>query len=118
MYLKISTIEKIALRARKDFEKGNIDKNELRRLYLNYNPIKNINLFIKKAKKFFPKLNCGLASVYLKKLISDGKIIRGKYLNKNHTFLLLEDKIIVDITSDQYGGPKIYVGPIKYPYFL
>ena len=66
----------------------------------------------------FPNLNCGLATVYLRKLFSDGKIVNGKYQNKNHTFLLLEDSVVVDITSDQYGGPKVYVGLLQSPWSL
>ena len=66
----------------------------------------------------FPNLNCGLATVYLRKLFSDGRIVNGKYKDNNHTFLLLEDSVVVDITSDQYGGPKVYVGPLQSPWSL
>lgn len=101
---------------RKDFEKKLISKNILKRLYEEYNPQVNSNKFVTEAEKIFPKLNCGLTSVYLKNLLG-GKIVQGKYKRHNHTFLLLQGNII-DITADQYDGPKIYVGKLKSPWRL
>jgi hypothetical protein len=111
-------LKKIAMDARKMFESGLADKKELTELYLEYNKnVEDVDLFIKRAKDLFPELNCGLASVYLQKTLGGGEIINGKYKNKKHTFLLLGNKIL-DITADQYGGPKTYIGPLKKPWSL
>ncbi len=117
--LQINGVKKIAQAARKEFENNKIPSNKLKRLYLAYNKITNIRKFLSQAKKLFPKLNCGLATVYLRHRLGYGKIIKGKYKNNKHTFLLLtnkQNKLIVDITADQYHGPKVYVGRIKKPW--
>ena len=101
---------------RKDFEKRKISDNSLKKLYFKYNNIGNINLFLKRARKLFPYLNCGIASVYLQNIFG-GEIIQGKYKGNSHTFLKLNNKII-DITADQYGGPKVYAGELRKPWKL
>ena len=116
--MSLPLIQRIASQVRTDFEARRINENTLEQLYQAYNPLLDIGLFLKRAKELFPCLNCGLTTVYLKHLFRDGEIIRGKYCNNNHTFLLLEDSIIVDITSDQYGGPKVYAGPLQSPWLL
>lgn len=102
----------IADQARKDFENNFVEQKLLKKLYCKYNNIKNIDVFMKRAGRIFPRLNCGVASVYLQYLLKKGTIINGKYGEENHTFLSV-DNIIIDITADQYGGPKVYVGPVK-----
>ena len=57
-------IEPFASKARADFEARRIDYSELKRLYQQYNPLDDIDSFITKAKEVFPRLNCGLATVY------------------------------------------------------
>ncbi|HIH42796.1 TPA: hypothetical protein HA246_04075 [Candidatus Woesearchaeota archaeon] len=119
--LQLNEIKKIAYSARKKFETDKIPINKLKKLYLAYNKMPNIKKFLLQAKKLFPKLNCGLATVYLKYMLGSGKIVNGKYKNNNHTFLLLankQNKLIIDITADQYEGPKVYVGRIKKPWSL
>jgi len=116
--MNLPNVEQIAMEVRADFEARKIDEAELKQLYQRYNPLEDIDSFMKSAKEMFPNLNCGLTTVYLRKLFSDGRIINGKYRDNNHTFLLLEDSIVVDITSDQYGGPKVYVGPLQGPWSL
>jgi hypothetical protein len=109
---------KIIKIARKLFETGLINDNLLIDLYNHYNKdVGNTNLFIKRAKDLFPKLNCGLASVYLQKLLGEGEVIGGKYKDQDHTFLLLK-RMVIDITADQYGGPRVYIGPLKRPWAL
>ena len=103
---------------RRNFEQRKIDKKILKELYLVYNPIENVDRFIERAETLFPKLNCGLASVYLKNVLGFGDVVNGSYENQKHTFLLADKKIVVDITSDQFGGPKVYVGPLKEPWSL
>ena len=114
----ILDIKQIASKARADFEAWRIDEDKLKRLYQQYCPLADIDSFMNSAKEMFPNLNCGLATVYLRKLFSRGIIVNGKFENNNHTFLLLEDSLVVDITSDQYGGPKVYVGPLQSPWSL
>lgn len=111
-------VEQIASKARADFEAWRINEDELKKLYQQYNPISDVDSFMNSAKEMFPNLNCGLATVYLRKLFSKGRIVNGKFEKNNHTFLLLDDSLVVDITSDQYGGPKIYVGPLQSPWSL
>jgi len=82
---------------------------------MDYNPVANIESFLDWAKDQFPKLNCGLTAVYLKHHLGTGQIIKGSYNKEHHTFLEIGDNII-DITADQFGGPKIYVGPLKLPW--
>ena len=110
----IKTIKQI----RSNFEKQEVDYLLLRKLYTKYNKIPSIDSFMEKAKSLFPKLNCGLASLYIQNKLGKGELIKGKYKNQNHTFLLLENNTIIDITSDQYGGPKVYIGPLKKPWGL
>ncbi len=110
-------VEKVAHNTRKKFESGNLDIELLNKLYQNYNPLKDVYGFIQMSLDIFPRLNCGLASVYLKHALKSGEVVNGKYGDHNHTFLLADNKII-DITSDQYGGPKVYFGPITAPWSM
>ncbi len=107
-------IRDIAEAIRMKFERRQIPKEELARLYSRYNPQVDGNIFIKEAEKLFPKLNCGLATVYLQKVLG-GEIVNGQFQNHNHTYLLLNGEV-VDITADQYGGPEVYVGELKFPW--
>lgn len=116
--MKKGDFKNIAIKTRKAFEAKKIDRSILKELYMQYHPVKNIDMFIGRATSFFPNLNCGIASVYLKRVLGRGNIVNGNYSNNNHTFLLLNKKTIVDITADQYGGPKVYVGPLKNPWGL
>lgn len=116
--MKLQKLKQITQKARKDFEMQRINEVELNRLYTQYNPLENIDSFLLSTRGLFPRLNCGLASVYLQNLIPESEVIRGRFKNNNHTFLLVKKEIIIDITSDQYGGPKVYVGPIKIPWAI
>ena len=103
---------------RSDFERGSIPNNILVSLYSGYNKEVDSSVFVTKSKKMFPKLNCGLTSLYIQKKLGEGEIVRGSYLGNPHTFLMLDDKQIVDITADQYGGLGVYIGKIKQPWKL
>jgi len=115
--MNLVEIERIATKIRKEFENREIDYHLMKKLYLEYNPLADIDQFLDKSRKLFPRLNCGLASVCLKKIIGKGDVVPGKYGKNNHTFLLLGE-VVVDITSDQYRGPKVYVGPLRNPWSL
>lgn len=101
---------------RQEFVNKSIDKNLLTKIYQEYSCIADSDLFVEEALDIFPKLNCGLASVYLKHLNPRLMIVRGKYLQENHTFCLTPNNLVVDITADQYGGPQVYLGEFKIPW--
>jgi hypothetical protein len=110
-------IAKVAEVARKAFETNSISRKLLIKLYSHYNPDVEINSFLDDAAKLFPAMNCGLASVYLQHKLHQGEIVYGSYDGHNHAFLSLGETII-DITADQFGGPKVYVGPPEKPWSL
>ncbi len=121
--LELSEIKDMAIDIRRQFEEHEIEDDLLIRLYHDYNPqVEDIKLFVESAKELFPNLNCGLATAYLKECLQMGRIVNGEYNGENHTFLLIEniseEPILVDITSDQYGGPDIYVGPVVAPWTI
>ena len=117
--MKLKEIEKIAIKIREKFEDNKIDNALLISLYQEYNPqVEDIYSFIDKSKEMFPYLNCGLTSLYLQHILQKGKIIQGKYNGTGHTFLLLPEYIVVDITTDQFRGPKYYVGKLREPWVL
>ena len=66
--MKLVEVNKKAFIIRNDFEKNKINYTLLKKEYMKYRKIKNIDSFIKRSKVLFPKLNCGLASVYLKNI--------------------------------------------------
>ena len=122
--VELSTIQEMAAEVRQQFEDHEVDAHLLQTLYALYNPtVDDVARFVQQANEFFPYLNCGLATVYLKHALGIGKEDQGKYAEEDHTFLLIEEdgpeqKTIVDITSDQYGGPRVYVGPLQSPWAL
>lgn len=121
--VELSAIQRAAGEARKQFEDRKVDSRTLEKLYAAYNPdVGDVALFIQRARELFPHLNCGLASVYLREILHLGTVTPGKYLDQDHTFLLIDDgqeePVVVDVTSDQYGGPPVYVGPLQAPWAL
>jgi hypothetical protein len=112
----------IARFARQKLEQGHMDP-ELRtlliELYSAYNPeVENVPLFVDTALAQFPKLSCGIASLYLRELLGTGYVVQALYGRENHTVYISIDNLIVDITADQYGGPEIYVGEMVEPWLL
>ena len=103
---------------RSNFENGSVPDNILITLYSEYNKEVDSNIFVTKSKSIFPKLNCGLATLYIQKELGEGKIVKGSYMGNPHTFLMLDNEQVIDITADQYGGPEIYIGKIKQPWEL
>ncbi len=106
----------IALQVRQEFENRRIGKNILSPLYESYQQVPNYPLFITQALEMFPRLNCGLASLYLRHILQEGEVTQGKYQDQKHTFLLLRKETVLDITADQYNGPFVYAGPLKEPW--
>lgn len=103
--------------ARLAFEQKKIPLTLLEELYRTYNSLPDLSQFMRKSQNLFPDLNCGIASLYLKHILGRGEIRKGLYGNHQHTVLLLDDQII-DITADQFGGPRIYRGPLTYPWYI
>lgn len=113
-FMIISIAEKTVRQTRKQFETGLADQKLLVNLYRDYTDVGDTEKFVNKAKDIFPHGNCGLASLYLKTELG-GEVIQGKYGEHDHTFLFVDDAV-VDITADQFGGPKVYVGPLQSPW--
>ena len=108
----------IVSKVRKDFEQKRVPKSVLIELYSKYTPEVDATRFVEEAEKIFPKLSCGLTSVYLKHILGEGEVVQGTYEKHKHTFLKVSHGLIVDITADQYGGPRVYVGRIQEPWSL
>ncbi len=116
--MKGDDIGKLAADVRALFESKKIDSAILKKEYRAYHDVPDIDGFISLAKDLFPSLNCGLASLYLRSMLAQGTIVRGRYGNEPHTFLIIDGGLVVDITADQYGGPRVYVGPLQLPWSL
>ncbi|MBI4065614.1 hypothetical protein HY412_00265 [Candidatus Kaiserbacteria bacterium] len=108
-------LQGVADDARRVFEKKSVEEALLVELYAAYADVGDTTLFVKRALSSFPRLACGVATVYLRHRLGTGEIIQGRYGKESHTFFLLDDTI-VDITADQYGGPKTYVGKLRPPW--
>jgi hypothetical protein len=106
----------IAKETRELFERGRIAPFLLAALYQTYNPVPDVLDFVRTARKIFPRLNCGLASLYLQRRAGEGVLVIGSYNGVCHTFLEVNHSLIVDITADQFGGPSVYVGPMTDPW--
>lgn len=102
---------------RNAFESGRFDVSIARRAYGNYAPEIDIDLFLSRARGLFPALNCGLCSTYLRAVLDCGTVKRGRYNNERHTVLMI-GSVVVDITADQFGGPPVYIGPLRRPWEL
>ncbi len=109
-----SLFERVA-QVRQAFCRRECDPQLLARLYLLYNPVPDVERFVARALRTFPKYCCGLASVYLRHALGEGVVTCGLYGGDPHSFLLRHDGII-DITADQFGGPEVYVGPLRLPW--
>ena len=113
-----SHARRIATQVRRRLEEGSVDHIQLEKLYAGYANVPRVPLFVRRARKLFPNLNCGLASILLQHELQEGEVVNGKYGAENHTFLLIHGDTVVDITADQYGGPSIYVGTLREPWAL
>jgi len=125
MQITESVIEIAATQARREFEykPDELDRDLLAGLYRAYNPsVQDTSEFVEEAIKSFPEGACGLASLYIQYLLNgEGEVShRGYVLNRQrhgHTVLVLAELGLIScITSDQFGGPSIYVGPFCEPY--
>lgn len=116
--MEMEDIVHVCKYTRNELSTGIIRKYEIERLYAAYNFVPNLAEFVETAISIFPNLNCGISSVLLKHRLGHGDIWKGKFELENHTFLLLNDNTIIDLTADQYGGPPIYIGQVKRPWKL
>lgn len=111
-------LRKVAVTVRAEFESGSLDRTLLRELYLSFRAVPDIDRFLELAAKSFPAFNCGLTSVYLQYRLGCGEVVQGSYGVVPHTVLLLPRGLILDITADQFGGPKTYIGRLHSPWRL
>lgn len=111
-----------AIEVRSKFESNAIPYDELAEAWLEYKPsTTDIGSFITHAMMIFPRNNCTLASVYLRKCLGIGDIQKGFYNQYRHAVLgvstaLDYNSLIIDITADQFEGPRVYVGPLISPW--
>lgn len=61
----LKTLRSIVKQIRIKFEEKSVEQQKIKKLYLSYNFVENVDLFVDLALNMFPKLNCGLASVYI-----------------------------------------------------
>ncbi len=115
--VSFATLHAKAQEVRRAFERGEFNVALARRAYEAYAPDIDIDLFLGRARALFPALNCGLCSTYLGAVLGCGVVRRGKYGAEAHTVLMV-GPLIVDITADQFGGPRVYVGPSQLPWRL
>jgi hypothetical protein len=127
MEVNFDQVREGAREIRAAFERGQVPKELLARLYLEYNPdIPRIDEFLDAAAEIFPLGNCGIASVYLRHQFGMGDVHHGHFEQTGHTFLKLGnltvgnsvviENSIIDITADQFGGPVVYVGTLQLPW--
>lgn len=113
----------IAYEARAAFEQMTISRALLRKVvrlsYIEEIPDELVDEYIDLLALAFPFENCDLATGYLLEQYGQGELIIGTYDRVPHVCLGLFvglEKIIVDITADQFGGPPVYVGPLVAPW--
>lgn len=136
-----SELQLLAEEARREWEQDAIDYKLLCKLYrkwveefgLTDHRVElddyGIRSIVQLARHYFPKGCCGVASCWLARKIPDSKLVHGAYQIRKKKWFGLKVKVteephtwietgdtIIDITADQFGGPKIYIGPVKEPY--
>lgn len=120
---KLSHIIRVAKKARNDFEQGTVSRPMLRAVvrlsFPEYPPYEVIDQYLALLEGIFPDENCDLTTGYLLEQLGEGELIVGTYDGNPHVFLGIFvglEKMIVDITADQFGGPPVYVGPMVEPW--
>lgn len=111
----LAMLDATARETRLAFERNAFDIELARTAYGAYAPGIDLDLFLSRARALFPALNCGLCSTYLGAVLGCGVVRRGRYGDAGHTVLMVGD-LIVDITADQFGGPRVYVGALQRPW--
>ncbi len=124
--MNIEEIRGIATTVRKEFESGEVDRELLEKIFreCRSQPVSNAHYYVQQALRQFPKNCCEIASVYLQTRLHIGHLEHGLYEDRRcpssggHGVLLLDHSMIADITADQFGGPPVYVGPLRHPWRL
>lgn len=113
----------VANRARTEFDEKKVERKKLIHLFEKQNPDfgTGADIIVDLHLRTFPFLACELATIYMQYLLQDGEVTSGSYVTPDgivlpHTFLMFDDLTGVDITADQFRGPKVYVGPIVAPW--
>jgi hypothetical protein len=117
---KIDEIYQIATEVREGFELQSLDPKIVWSRYCRWVPDArhwDKDKFLSLANTAFPLGCCGLASAFLSEEVDIGCGIPEHILYKDepHT-ILLGSLAMIDITADQFGGPRIYVGPMVRPW--
>ena len=124
---ELERIKAVAQQVRAEFESGRAYTQRLADLYKEYDSDSDrVSRFIAAAKATFPFGNCELTTLALQDRLKMGDLAYCYYYytpedSEFHTVLLIGGLrgVIVDVTADQFpGGPKIYVGPVREPWFL
>jgi len=123
MARNIEEIRKIAAATRADFEAAAITDSELLELANRYVP-QDIAIWeevLAAGRPKFPAFSCDFTTIVLRHRIGYGDVTKGSYESFVHTFLhigqtAIADRTIVDIASDMYGGPPIYIGELTHPW--
>ncbi len=105
----------IAQESRRIFERKEVDLTHLTELYMRFFRKKNAEDMISFSIEMFPNTCCYVATLFLKEQLKGSRYISGGYKRFNHDFLEYRGRIL-DITADQFGGPRIYVGPLVLPW--
>jgi hypothetical protein len=105
-----------AAEIRRELVSRQVNAKRLAQLYRRYQRVPDVMRFVERALDMFPRLCCGLASVYLQHRLGEGVVVRGLYGSVPHTFLLVRGRVVIDVTADQFGGPAVYVGLLAAPW--
>lgn len=114
-----------ALAVREMLSTKSYDKDEIVHLTQNFysksNP-EHIQRSVEACLPNFPRGCCDFASLLLQDRIQDGEVTTGVYYKRPrafdaHAFLQLGG-ILCDLTADQFGGPRIYIGEFVLPWAL
>lgn len=123
MPFDINELHEIAASTRASFETGSISLAHLLELGETYfpNEAETWRLTLPHALPMFPQFGCEPATAALRHRVGYGEIVDGSYDTYPHTFLnvgitAIANETVLDITSDQFGGPSIYVGPLSEPW--
>ncbi|HVV67264.1 MAG TPA: hypothetical protein VHB72_04330 [Candidatus Saccharimonadales bacterium] len=116
----IKEVYRVAKEVREGFEQRSFDPEVVWARYCSWVPDArhwDRGKFLDLANTSFPLGCCGLASAFLSKEVDVGygQPEHIYYKSYPHT-VLLGDIAMVDITADQFGGPRIYVGPMVDPW--
>ncbi len=130
--MNLSESSRIALEfearaVREMFETGRYDPSEVSELVQTYwtnrgsqRDSEQLRSSIESCMPNFPRGWCDIASVVLMHRLGEGELLTGVYYKSPRVFdshaVLSVGGAICDMTADQFGGPKLYVGEFVLPW--